>query len=544
MTVLSAMRRLFAGATTSLNGSAYPYDQHVKSRIEPIELPPAALYAVLRLFDLSNGLYDDLSRANVAIGRATAQVRAIRNPVPAVCDAWAAKLWPEPLTLVTENAAIVAPIEQIYRWSNWRASRPKVARWTALYGESWIHVQADPLLGRVWYEYLEPAYVTSFEEDARGYVQEVRVDIPKTVDADDAEYATTSTTRTHTEVWSAADQLYRRWETDGDACGRKLSDLGTPAETESLSAFGIDFVPFVRIPFSDSGEARGIGAVQRALEAVSEADLSATNLHAMVYQDAEGAWVVTANGTDAAGRPIPPMQVAAAQPTYDALGRQTGNGTGVQSDGSITVGKRSFWRLPGGYALQSVVPNIDFAGALAILQDHDTVLERLMPALAYARISEMSGGDLSGRAIRFKLTPFIDQVTGVRATALEKLEQADMMALTLGRVNGLPGFDGLGSFDDGSFAHDFEPVDIIPLSDLEEAQAEAQRAQAYATWETAGLPMVENLIRAGYTKQEATRLVRLATQQADEAVQRQQELFSQQGGPQDQQQGQGGQQGA
>jgi hypothetical protein len=143
----------------------------------------------------------------------------------------------------------------------------------------------------------------------------------------------------------------------------------------------------------------------------------------MVYQDAEGAWVVTANGTDAAGRPIPPMQVAAAQPTYDALGRQTGNGTGVQSDGSITVGKRSFWRLPGGYALQSVVPNIDFAGALAILQDHDTVLERLMPALAYARISEMSGGDLSGRAIRFKLTPFIDQVTGVRATALEKLSR-------------------------------------------------------------------------------------------------------------------------
>jgi hypothetical protein len=119
-----------------------------------------------------------------------------------------------------------------------------------------------------------------------------------------------------------------------------------------------------------------------------------------------------------------------------------------------------------------------------------------------------------------------------------------MMALTLGQVNGIPGFDGLGSFDDGSFAHDFEPADIIPLSDLEEAQAEAQRAQAYATWETAGLPMVENLIRAGYTKQEATRLVRLATQQADEAVQRQQELFSQQGGPQDQQQGQGGQQGA
>jgi hypothetical protein len=190
-----------------------------------------------------------------------------------------------------------------------------------------------------------------------------------------------------------------------------------------------------------------------------------------------------------------------------------------------------------------VVPNIDFAGALAILQDHDTVLERLMPALAYARISEMSGADLSGRAIRFKLTPFIDQVTGTRATALEKLAQADAMALTLGQVNGIPGFDGIGSFDAGDFEHTFEDADIIPLSDLEEAQTEAMDAQAFATWTTAGLPEIEALQRAGYTKQEATRIVRVMTQQADEAMQRQQEMMASQP-PQDQQQGQGGPQNA
>ncbi len=537
MSILGSLRRLYGDTvSTTYGGSAYPYRQTVASRIDPAELPAAALYAVLRLFDLSNGVYDDLASASVAIGRATPSVKAIRNPVPAVCNAWEAKLWPEPLTIVTENPAITDPLEMVYRWSNWRASRPKVARWTALYGESWIKVQADPLLARVWFEYLEPAYVTDFEEDPRGYVQHVRVDIPKVTETEAG-----FKTWTHTEVWSAAEQTYRRWETDGtqdQVAGRRLQDLGAPVEEVSLSAFGIDFVPFVRIPFSDSGESRGIGAIQRALEPIVEADLSATNLHAMVYQDAEGAWVVKANGTLPDGRPIPPMQVASAAPTFDVLGRQTGNGTGVQSDGTVSVGKRSFWRLPGGYELQSVVPDINYLGALAVLEDHDTALERLLPALAYARISEMGGADLSGRAIRFKLTPFIDQVQGIRATALEKLEQADMMALTLGQVNGIPGFEGIGDFDSGAFAHEFEERDIIPLSDLEEAESEQMRATAYGAWRTAGLPDVEALQRIGYTKQDAARIARLATKEAEDALERQQTtMMTEQGGDQTDQEG-------
>lgn len=529
MSLKTSLSRLFAGAATTLNGSAYPYDRQVSARIEPVELPPAAMYAVLRLFYLSNGLYDDLAHANVTVGRSTPQVKAIRNPVPAVVNAWQAKLWPEPLTIQAENAAIIEPIETVWRWSNWRAKRPMVAGWTGLFGESWLKVQASQELGRVWFEYLEPRYVTAYEEDARGFVQYVRVDIPKTDDDGKA--------ITHTEVWSAAEQAYRRWETEGDAAARKLKDLGSPVEEIQFSTFGIDFVPFVRIPFMDVGEDRAIGAVQLALESVAEADLSATNLHAMVYQDAEGAWVVEANGTDPHGRPIPPMRIAAAEPTFDAQGRQTSNGTGVQDDNSVTVGKRSFWRLPGGYTMKSIVPEIDYAGALAILQDHDTVLERLMPALAYSRLAEVGGPELSGRAIRYKLTAFIDQVTGVRATALEKLAQADAMALTLGKVNGIGEFEGVGDFDAGDFEHGFEDRDVIPLSDLEEAEAESMRAQGYQTWRNAGLPDVEALQRAGYTKTEAARIVRLAATEAEAAMERQGALMGAQEQQDDEEEG-------
>lgn len=512
MSILAALTRVFGGAAATANGSSLRYREQVIARTEPIELPAADLYRLLRLFALNNGLYEELARSNVVLGRATAQIKAIRNPVPAALDFWAAKLWPDPLVVVSENEAIIAPIEQVWQWSNWSSRRRTAARWCALYGEYFIKVQADQQKGRVWFELLEPMYVTDFEEDPRGYLTFVRLDIPKVDDTREVRRVWT-----HTETWSSDEQAYRRWETDGDASGRRIRDLGTPAEEAALSVFGIDFVPFVRTPFSDVGEKRGIGAVQLAIEAIVEADISATNLHAMLYQDAEGAWVLKSVGVDANGRPLPPPSVGSA--TADGS-------SGRQSDNTIQVGKRSFWRLGGNQELQSVVPDIDYPGALTILQDHDEQLERLIPALSYTRISELSGADLSGRAIRYKLSGVVDQVLGVRTTALEKLAQADMMALTLGQANRIPGFEqGIGTFEGGELAHEFEVHEVIPLGENEQAETETLLAQAFGQWTTAGLPMAEALRRAGYTEEEATRLVDMATAEAEAAMERQQALM-------------------
>jgi hypothetical protein len=534
LSVRETLSRLFGGALTSLNGSAYPTGLYTNRNIEPQELPAAEMYRLLKTLYLGNGAYDTLAYGGMAVGRATPQIKAIRSPIVPVVQWFSQKTYPKPLEVVTENDAIIEPIGRVHTWSNWRAKSSMAAGGTALYGEYWIKVQADPLRGRVWFEYLEPCYVTDFEEDARGFCQYVRVDIPKC----DEDAPGGRRVYTHTEEWSTAEQTYRRWETDGDACGRKIGDLGTPAEEEPFSDYGIDFTPFVRTVFSDIGEKRGVGAVQLALEAIFEADLSATNLHAMLYQDADGAWVATANGADAQGRPIPPMSMPAAQPTYDALGRQTNNGIGKQSDGSVTVGKRQFWSLPGGYDLKSVVADINYAASLAILQDHDEQMERLMPALAYSRISRLSGQP-SGRAIRYLMSAAIDQVVDVRATALEKLAQADAMALTLGQVNGIPGFEGVGSFDAGDFEHTFKEVAVIEVDELEEAQADLARGQAAQAWVAAGVPFATVLTDVlDYTEQEATDITDMATAEAEQAAQRQQDIFAaqpppngQQGGP-------------
>lgn len=275
MSVLTSLQRTFGYFVASANGSAFPIRQHVDYAVTPLDLPPAALYSLLKAFYLNNGLYDDLTRANIALGCTTPAAKAIRNPVPPVVDFWGAKLWPRPLTIVARQAAIVEPIKTVHRWSNWTAKRPLIGRWTALYGESFMKVQADPEKGRVWFEYLEPALITDFEEDERGFIQMVRADIPKVLE----DAAGTQKLQTHTEVWSAEEQRFRRWVNSGDASGRPIKSLGTPETDNPLSVFGIDFVPFVRIPFAEIGEKRAIGAVQLALEAIVEADLSATNLH-------------------------------------------------------------------------------------------------------------------------------------------------------------------------------------------------------------------------------------------------------------------------
>lgn len=551
MSVMSALQRMLSGSLVVSQGSAYPIREHVDFRIEPRELPYRTMYGLLKLMYSSTGAYDDLRRARVIIGGELPMMKSIRNPVSTVTRLWGSKLYPKPLDIVTDNERIVDPIKQVHKWSNWKAKSVTTARWTALYGESFVKVCADAELGRVWFEYFEPCYVTKYVEDSRGFIQWIRLDIPKYDDDDHGGtadvYGTTPAAqvradgsqpalKTYTEVWSGVDQTYTCWETNGDdGCLKSIKDLGTPKESVALSAFGYDFVPFVRTPFSDMGGERAEGAVQLALEPIWEADLSATNLHSMIYQDAEGAWVATAAGVDRDGRPLPAMRVTPATTRTDPFtGRTVENGAGESADKMI-LGKRSFWRLQSGYDLKSVVPDIDYDAALSVLKDHDETLEKLMPALLYVRVSQLSNSDLSGRAIRYLLSPFIDQVLEIREVALDKLAQQDMMALTLGQVNGITGFGTgeIGTYDAGDFEHTFKHQDVVPLSSLERAEEGRTIGQALQAYDTAGYPLAAALEDLGYPEERIEEIVKLAEKKAEEAAKQQQELFEQQGGTTD-----------
>lgn len=527
MSILSAVSRFFGSSAVLVDGSYSPNRTQIARRLRPAEMASRDLYAFLKAAYLTNGWYDEMRDSWAQLGYSPANLKAIRSVVAPVVDTLGSKLYPEPLTVTTPvtqgitsqvereeaeaNDPLKAAIDLVHTWSNWGRAKRKHARWVALYGESFLKVVSDPDAGRVYFDLIEPQYVTAYTLDVRDYLTDCRIDIPQTT-------VTTNGTRhwTHTEYWDTFTQSVRFWATDGDAAPRRIEDLGPPVMELPLSAFGIDFVPIVRTPFREIDDGRAIGAVQLAVEAIIEADLSATNLHSMVYTDAEGAWVLKAVGLDANNRPLPPPVIGAAS---------TDGQNGRQSDNSVQVGKRSFWRLGGNQELQSVIPDIDYAGALAILQDHDAHLERLMPALSYIKISELTGGDLSGKAITYKMRAFVDQVEEGRSNVLASLKQADMMALTMGQVAGIPEFQGLGTFDAGDFEHDFAEQPILHISTLDEAEEKRARAQAAQALAGAGIPMSVILTDTlEMSEQEAAEIVDQAAEEAEEAFERQTEL--------------------
>ena len=532
MSLSDVLGRFFGAASTTapVAGSAYPYLSQTMSRITPAELPPRVLYDFLKQAYLTNGLYDQVRASWAATGYASPNLKAIRNPISAVVDALGDSLYPDPLIVTTPRTQgitsqveraqaeasdpVKAAIDQVHRWSNWEHAQVKHARHVALYGEAFRKVIVDFDAGRVYFELLEPQYVTDYTVDVRDFITACRIDVPQT------ERDRTGTRQwVHTEAWSKDEQRVRIWRTDGTheaVAGRDLWDLGEPVREIPLSAFGIDFVPIVRTPFKELDDGRAISAVLPALESIIEADLSATNLHGTVFSELAGAKVLKAVGLDAAGRPLPAPVVGAA-PANGQAGRQ--------SDDTVTVGRREFWRLPGNMELQDVIPNIDYDAGLAILQDQGVHLEVLMPALAYVRISQMAGPELSGKAISYKLLPFVRQVTRARAHVVASDIQGNMMALTLGQAAGIPLFQELGSFDAGDFEHTYARQPILTISTLDVAEEKRTRAQAAQALASAGVPLGVILVDTlEMSEQEATAIVEQAASDAEEAFNRQAEL--------------------
>jgi hypothetical protein len=80
---------------------------------------------------------------------------------------------------------------------------------------------------------------------------------------------------------------------------------------------------------------------------------------------------------------------------------------------------------------------------------------------------------------------------------------------------------------------------VIEVDELEEAQADLARGQAAQAWVAAGVPFATVLTDVlDYTEQEATDITDMATAEAEQAAQRQQDIFAaqpppngQQGGP-------------
>jgi hypothetical protein len=472
---------------------------HEGSQAQPLDFQ--ATYWLARAYYENNGLYERLSGALYEAGLWSEAMKPLRNPANRAVEFYADNLFPgalpDALPIRTKNKRIIDPIHATWDASNWVENKDVFARLLAMLGDQFIKVGTiEDALGRVkavCLELIDPAAVTDFRKDKRGYLTMVRIDLLTDPDPDDPNRPQ----RTHTEIWTKG--MFTRWIHDQPP-GAPVAQLGMPVEmTDLLDAAGIDFVPFVHVPFRNTGDARGVACIGPVIDKIDEANRQATRLHQMLYRHNKPTHAIVSDALDASKRPIPPPR----------FGNATTAGAGGYDGDVVEIGDERMLRLPSSWRLESMVPQLEYNAALHILQDQMKEIEDDLPELVYYRMREM-GTQLSGYAVQLLLMPAIKRAENVRARAEAGLIRAQMMALTIGQNLGV--WSDLGTFEKGDFAHQFAPRQIIPLSQVDLANATSQIAQF--------LSEEEILRRQGYSTEEIATI--LKEREADPAIQAQQ----------------------
>ena len=435
---------------------------------------PLDTYRMLEAYYFNNGLYDVMQQALFENGIWTPGMKALRNPARRSVEFHVTHIWPgaidKALPLVTENARIVKPLQQVWRWSNWAVKKQLAARWFALYGDWFCKVAttsgARGAVERVFLQNIRPELVTDFEMDERGFITRLRLDVPRPDGL------------THTELWSvdAGHQLYRH------RLGAQASpaQLGRPLLSRELGEYGIDFVPFVHAPFVDMGEKRGLGVFSLALDKIDEANRMATRLHQLIFRFNKPTVAILANSNDAGGRPLAPPRL------------------GSEADGSVFAVEHDddIKSFPGMSSMQYLVAPINYAAHLEAINAQMRELEEDLPELTYYRQKEWSS-QVSGKALRLMLSQAVDRTLEARGNLEAALARADQMALSMGVSAGL--FRRIGSYAAGDFEHAFAEREVIPYSVQEQAET--------ITTETgAGVPLVTALRRQGWAGAEIARM--------------------------------------
>lgn len=421
------------------------------------------------LYDLYNN--DD----DIADGDTTRRLRTVVNRS---VEFYASKMLPgaEIKVAIKEDKPedLKTSIEQIIKSSNFGNNKEAMLTGFSLYGDSFLRVRGDP--EHSYIEDISPFYVTDFGENSRGFLTFIRIDIP-ILDENDRPAL-------YTEYWDDETKIYRSWVTH-QSVTTTIDKLGTPQETLIFAQLGIDFIPIVHTKFRDNGDMRGLSCVYHALDKIYEANRIATRLHDLLFAFGEPIFVASANDKDSAGRPLPAPAIQNVPANTGALG-------GAIEAVKVLFGR--FVRLPGVATLMSLIPDIDYSDALAILNAQMSEIEEDLPELRWYKLSATERATSSGTALRTLLGAAIDRANKARNNFLSSLSRAMEMALTIGIYNNqFPA--SLGNFDSGDFEHEL-------IVDDSWGESTAEKADTMGKLTQAGTPAKSAMKLAGFSDEQ------------------------------------------
>lgn len=400
-------------------------------------------------------VYDELAAASL-LDENMPDIHPIRNPTYRLIEFYAAHIWPGPLPdglpIVTNDERVKELIYRVWRWSNWASKKQLFARRYSLLGEEYIKVASSREKGRVYHQLISTEHVTDTRTDERDNLSYIRLDVPLPKPPGTRNHQR----EWHVEIWEKEENRYRRWVVRKPYVD--VAQLGEPEMDVPITSFGFDFIPIVQAKFKDLGDSRGVGALSPVIWKVLEADLIASTLHQRLFRYNKPDWLLFSAGRDSSGRNTPPII------------------EGLTDSKEVKVAQENMWSAPAGWDIKSLIANIDYNSALAILNAHLREIETDLPELEYYRMREFS--QVTGRAVRMLMSGGTSRVTEARGNAESALIKADEMSLTIGKNMGLPDFANIGTYEEGAFDHDFEEREVIPLNDDEIAQASHTQALA------------------------------------------------------------------
>ncbi len=398
---------------------------------------------VLDMYYSNNSLYESTRLLKYYLGVWSEDIRPLRTPVQRSVEFYVSKIViGEPkISAKSKNTALVQSIGDIMDWSNFQVQKPLHVRKMSLHGDLFRKVVSEG--NKVWHEAIQTECVTSYTEDTRGFLTSIRIDTP--VESDGME-------RTRTEYWTVLEGVpyMAVWEHVMDE-STPLDQLGDPQMFSPLRNFGIDFVPFVRSSFRNSGGAWGDSCVQHALLKVDEANRMATRLHQNLFRYNKPIWHISANYMNTDGSPGKVQKIKAAT-DVDKRDVEVRDNTILYSDGVTKI--------------ESLIPNIDYKGALDIVLSQEKELEKDLPELLFYSLPDHA--DMSGDAIRNLLGAAVDRANQAQSNFVEGTVRLNQMAISIGQYQGIfP--TALGTFDRGELAHSLGFDEPFPQNSTEKA---------------------------------------------------------------------------
>ncbi len=208
------------------------------------------------------------------------QTRSIYNPVRRLADFYAGQTYPGVLSAdgskLPEGVQIAIPladdtpadlklaIAQTWRWSNWQNGKSVMVRYGAVAGSVLVEVVDDVDRGKVSYNVVWPALVTSLTLDSAGNVKAYRLEY-KAKDEHGRDY----------DYRNDVDHDVIRFFRDG-----KPYDYGQGAEVANLYGF----VPAAWVKHRDLGGDWGAPAIHGSLGKIDELNSLASHIHDQVHK--------------------------------------------------------------------------------------------------------------------------------------------------------------------------------------------------------------------------------------------------------------------